>query len=293
MDPQETPQEWVERFQRDVEEVVQRSPAIVERAVAEFDEWWRREGPEDLDGEAPASFQTEEISKELECSRQEARLLREEIARLKGRKDPAAAPDAGAQDEADWRQRAQRLQEENERLRARQTALQGQFVEMRLKLSRAQADYEAEIERLTDKTALLQEQVRELKENRQFLQTEYARQCSQLARLEEELKAARRERLDSASLSAALKEREAERSALEGALAELRRQAAALQERFLLGGQALGQGIARLQGRPEAEERLLDTTRFLEDKLRAIQDETKDELGRLRELIDGLARIIQ
>lgn len=287
---QETPQEWAERFQRDVEEAAA-SPAIVERAVAEFDEWWRREAPEDLDDEAPASFQTEAINKELECSRREARLLREEIGRLKG---GAGGPPAAGPEEPAWKERAQRLQEENERLRARQAALQGQFVEMRLKLSRAQADYEAEIERLTDKTALLEEQTRELKENRQFLQTEYARQCSQLARLEEELKSARGEALDCVSLRARLQERDAERSALEGALAELRGQAAALQERFLLGGRALDQGLARLQ-RPsrEAEDRLLDTTRFLEDKLRAIQDETKEELGRLRELIDGLARIIQ
>ncbi len=100
------------------------------------------------------------------------------------------------------------------------------------------------------------------------------------------------------ALAAKLNDKDTAQEAVKAQLSEARRCAAELQERLIRSGEAaldtldssanvLGEGRRRRRG---AEDRIAETTQFLEMKIREIRDENKERFGQFRELLDALSR---
>ncbi|MEE8424649.1 MAG: hypothetical protein V3S11_02410 [Elusimicrobiota bacterium] len=306
---------WLEDYQRQVDdELAKAQPSAIHRAVADFENWWQSEqGAAPEEGEV--TFETHTINEELKLSRKEVGMLKEEIDRLKvtpGGQIHKALQErlrTIGEERARLAETQKRLEEENQSLRRFQSQVQGKFADMRVRMSRAQDGYEHEVRRLEDKTGLLKEQLRALGENRQFLQTEFSRQAARLEEIESGLKSASKTKqlierkkceLEKKieSLEAKLNEKDIDREASLAQLSEARRSAAELQERLVESGEtaldrldssasALGEGRRRRRG---AEDRIAETTQFLEMKIREIRDENKERFGQFRELLDALSR---
>lgn len=309
-------QNWLEDYQRQVDDELAKpaESSAIHRAVADFENWWQSEQGS-VDEEEEVSFAAHTINEELKLSRKEVGMLKEEIERLKV--TPGGQIHKALQERlrtiAEERNRLeetqQRLEEENQSLRRFQSQVQGKFADMRVRMSRAQDGYEHEVRRLEDKGGLLTEQLRALDENRQFLQSEFSRQATRLEEIEAGLESAsktkhslerEKDELNKKiqALEAKLNDKDIGQEAVKAQLSEARRCAAELQERLIRSGEAaldtpdssanvLGEDRRRRRG---AEDRIAETTQFLEMKIREIRDENSERFGQFRELLDALSR---
>jgi len=282
----------------------------VERALSDFQNWWTGETSDPQKGP------------ELEVSREEVRILKAQMA---AQQDPGGsapdAPEPGFKKQEEERLRLkgriEQLENDNTTVQRQHDEIQRQAAELRLSLSKAQESHAEDARRQDEKLRHLSEQLRLLGEDRQFLQNDHSRQASRIENLEAELKAAATEaaRHDSekrelqrriAQLESGVLEAETRRAVLEATLNELRMQAGDLQERFVRSQRCAAAELeaqrrkaaeesvppaASEKERLEAEQRLRETTRYLELKLREVQDENKGRLEEFREMLESVSRL--
>lgn len=312
--------DWLEGFRREVDDAlgarVPPPPApppgpqdppepkavdAMKRAVSEFEDWWRQE-TSDPGAEPDVDLEAEQVNKELELSRREARSLRAELDKL--RQDPSAPGRQAAgeerRQEALERQRlfirCGELERDNEALRRRETEALERLAQFKVEAERAKDAYDARVQRLEDDLKRLEAQAETLSEDRAFLRAEFTRQSARLEGAEKELKETARRAESLAESSRELTARaEAERArthelerraaALQGEVEALRAQSAALQDRLVRvaapdPAEASRAGMEELRRREAAlteafdarqkrlEERLREATAWLETKLR-------------------------
>lgn len=323
----------IEDFDREVERVLSESTgkslAPVRDAVSDFDDWWRAEvpGTGEHEADSPETIQT---NKELEISRSEARMLREEIARLKSDPEKSSAAELKEKISSLERERERMLQDReetlsrlefaNDELRARGADLQRELADNQIKFSRDRDAYDGRVRQLEERSSRLEEQLRDARECRQFVEAEMSRQRARLEETESCLRESQKEKdrlqenihelarkLDATRKR--LADKDSETSALESTIAELRNQATELRERLIKSSAVIdedrrhsrrrigeiavrGEELeARLSAEAkESEAKIRETTRYLEMKIREIHDENKEQFVRFRELLDALVR---
>jgi chromosome segregation ATPase len=322
-------QDWLAGFEREVSQSMKESspgPAAVTRAVSEFESWWQEANPgteEDLGRE----FDPAVTSRETEILIRENRALKADIETLKAAPDAQRAQSLAeeaqklAQERAALQERVGRLEAENKELTAYRNTIDGQVADLRVRMSRAQDDYEAQIRRLGDHAHHLNEQIRTLTENKRFLQSEFSHQAVRLEKIEADMKSAIDEnaRLEKEKdalshkleeLRARLEAKASDSSELEGSIKELRQQTYGLQERLVRSRETMDAELAArektlqelalrnqeteerlVRQQHEAEDRIREATSYLESKIREIQDSAASDRGRFREVLDQLARI--
>ena len=324
-------QGWREDFGLEVNRVMKEPSgsqiAPVKDALSDFDAWWRTEVPDTDDEE---SIEVHHANKELDVARTEIRVLKEAIERLSSDPDKKLTADMQTQIaslaadkkrlEEEWEERAARLEYANEELRARNAHLERELADNQIKMSRQRDDYDARTRQLEERSARLEDQLRDAKESRSFVESEMARQRVRFEELEKRFRAGEGDKdryrqelhdmvrkLDAMEKQAA--DADTEKTALEFAAEELRRQTTELRERLIKSSAALHsdrsddrsqlRALAKkgeeLENRitaeqKESEAKVRETTRYLEMKIREIHDENKEQFGRFRELLDALVR---
>ncbi len=302
------------------------SRAPIARAMTDFESWWRHQDT-DLDRDPEPGQEGVRINKELEFARREIGLLKGELDNLRGSSGAPGDAASGerirelSEEKAVLNDKVRRLEHENEELRRHDAAVQSQIADLRVKTSKIRDDYENQIRRLEDKTQGLTEQIRALQENKRFIQAEYAKQTERLAEFEGGLKDAYEAKSESENtnrelqgridaLETRLREDAQGRAELQGALSELRSQAGGLQEKLVHNRETIDSQLAETRAasldasrqsesaerrmvdqQREAEERVRETTRYLEIKLREMQNENKDRLSEFKEVLNTLSRL--
>ncbi len=324
---------WRADFDKEVDKVMSKSASTpispVRDALADFDDWWRGEVP-DTGLEPGVSIEALQTNKEFEISRDETRMLKQEIERLRSEPDGRSMDTLQRRLENLMEERERlreelqtktaRTEQENEDLRGRNARLEQDLADLQIKLSRDRDAFEARIRQLEERGTRLEEQLRDGKENRQFMESEHHRKSARIKELEGLLVEIGREKKDlereaheltraDDEIKRTLAGKENERAALESAAAELRDQATELRERLIKSSKALdtdrSTGRSELNkitrqseelesrliaGQRESEMKIRETTRYLEMKIRETHDENKEQFGRFRELLDALVR---
>ena len=331
--PEQDPyRDWLEEFNREVDQALTDSDtgesarAPIARAMTDFESWWRHNDA-NLEKDPEPGFEGKRINKELEFARREIHILKGELDKVREGKGTVQDEAAGervrelAEDKARLTEKVRRLEHDNEELRRHDAAVQSHIADLRVKTSKIRDDYENQIRRLEDKTRGLNEQIRALQENKNFIQAEYAKQTERLAEFEGGLKDAyeakslsensnRELQTQIDALESRLQEDAKSRAELQGALGELRNQSGGLQEKLVRNREAIDAQLAEtraisadvtrqsdvserrlVEQQHEAEERIRDTTRYLETKLREMQSENKDRLSEFREVLSTLSRL--
>lgn len=311
--------DWLAGFRREVDDALtsanppppaepgseppptKKAAEAMQKAVGEFEDWWRNETT-DLGSEPEPGVESEQINKELELSRREARAMRTELERL--RADPTsparleAAQDRrrAAEERATLAARCSELETDNAALRRRETDALERLAELKVEAGRARDTYEERILRLAESLRGAEERAKSSSDDRAFLQTEFSRQTARNQVLESELAEARRHieslgesgrtfaaRLEAERLHAAELERRV--SELHGEAEALRTQTLSLQERLVRAAapdpeERARMGLDSLKAREAAltvafedrqkrlEDRLREATLWLETKLR-------------------------
>jgi chromosome segregation ATPase len=298
MSEQDPYRDWLEEFNREVDEALQESGpeasarAPIARAMTDFESWWRHNDA-DIEREPEPGLESVQINKELDFARREVQLLRGELERLRG-KEGEAVSEASAdrirelsEEKAHLLEKLRRFEHDNEELRRHDAAIQGQIADLRVKTSKVRDDYENQIRRLEDKVRAFNEQVRTVSEAKRFLESEYAKQSERLAEFEGGIKdayeAKSRSENENRELQARIEDLEArlrgdaERHAeLNGALSELRNQAGTLQEKLVRSRESVDAQLAETRAATmdaakqseAAERRLLDQQREAEERIR-------------------------
>jgi chromosome segregation ATPase len=285
---------WLDDFESKVDEALADSPfqaqehPPAQRALEDFEDWWRGEHPAPLPAD-PAGQELRALTEEVEALRAGPgpRKIEEQSMLLKDFQDERKS----LQKKLDY------LERENADLTRYRREVQGQVVELRLKMSKAQEGYESHILQLAERLKSLEEQLRALGESKKLLQEHAAQLELRAHALDAQLKAALeiKNRLESGStalecraeaLRASLSEREAELANREGTLAELRARVFELQERL----RAAPAPKPLPAQEPRAEEGLAEAMRFLEMKLREMSDRNDERFSEFRDLLDAVAR---
>ncbi|MFH2203188.1 MAG: hypothetical protein ABIJ96_08755 [Elusimicrobiota bacterium] len=324
---------WLSSFDNEVDKVLsgQSSPSLapVRGALADFDDWWRREVPGTGD-ESEMDLASHQTSKELDISREEVRALKEDIGRLKSSPDMSSAAALRSKLEEltlerdhlreEGRVRGEKSGGEIHELKEHNMRLERELADLQLQLSRERDSFDGRGRQLEERACRLEDQLRDAKESRQFLESEHGRQGERLQQTENRLLEADTEKKNlqrqmhemtrtQDELKRTLIDRDTECSALQRAVDELHAQATDLRERLIKSGdidagerQAGREELRRMSrrseeiesqlaaGQREADAKIRETTRYLEMKIREIHDESKEQFGHFRELLDALVR---
>ncbi|MBI3296827.1 MAG: hypothetical protein HYZ75_01590 [Elusimicrobia bacterium] len=302
--------DWLQGFRREVDEALSSSgpqsaaskgpdleappskqaAAAMKKAVDGFERWWQ--GETDFPGEPDPGGESDEINRELELSRREARSMSVELERL--RADPSAPAQRetaeerrrSANERASLSSRASELETDNTALRRRETDALERLAALKIDFDRMRDEFEGRCGRMAQALAEAQERAKTATEDRQFLQSEFKRQAERLELLEAAAADARETAEARAETGRALSARlDAERvhvAELERRLSELGGTAEALRAQ----GQALQERLVRVAA-PDPEERArlgLDELKKREAALTASFEERQRLLeSRMRE----------